>query len=83
MSLQTVEAIEEYIVTYIERELHISSSEIDCDMSLGAFGMSSKSGLKLVGLLEDRLDIRIDPKLIFAHPTISRLSSALLDLLQK
>jgi acyl carrier protein len=83
VSLLTVEDIEEYIMTYIERELFIPSSDIDCDMSFGDFGMSSASGLKLIGLLEDRLAIRIDPKLMFAHPTISRLSSALFDLSRK
>lgn len=83
MSLQTVEAIEEYIAIYIERELHVSSSEVDHDMSFGAFGMSSMSGLKLVGLLEDQLNIRIDPKLMFVHPTISRLSRALFDISKK
>ncbi|GLK76850.1 hypothetical protein GCM10008171_21040 [Methylopila jiangsuensis] len=80
MTLHSVEAIEDYIADYIGRELFISPSEIDFSEPFGSFGMSSMSGVKLIGLLEDKIGVRINPTLIFSNPTIESLAKKLFEM---
>src|SRR5215471_8367604 len=51
--------------------------EVDPDRSLEEHGLSSRDAVALAGYLETLLDRSLPPTLVWEHPTISRLASAL------
>lgn len=77
MELTGAERIEEYIAGFISKELGIPESDVDYDLNFGAFGLSSMSGMKLVGQLEEELQTKIKPSMLFENPTISKLAEAI------
>lgn len=73
--MELVNNVEQTITDFICQEMNIPLDDIDSDINLGAFGMSSVSGTKLIGILEEQLSIPLNPTLIFEFPTISELSA--------
>lgn len=77
MELTGVDRIEEFIAGFISKELGIPQAEVDYDLNFGAFGLSSMSGMKLVGRLEEDLKTKVKPIMLFDNPTIARLAKAI------
>lgn len=76
MDSQTIDNIADLICDFIAAETGFPLDDIETDLNLGAYGLSSAAAVKLIGLLEDRLDIRLSPTLVFEHPTVDELSEA-------
>lgn len=47
---------------------------VDRDASLTSFGLDSLAMVNLVALIEERLDIELEPELAFNYPTINALA---------
>ncbi|WP_415882649.1 acyl carrier protein [Neptuniibacter sp. QD34_54] len=72
--MELVNRIEQTITEFIFQEMNIPMEDIDPDINLGAFGMSSVTGTKLIGILEEQLSTPLNPTLIFEFPTIGELA---------
>ena len=57
--------------------LDLPPEDIDLDTPLGAFGLGSLAGMKLIGSLEQQFGLRLSPTLVFEHPTIAELALAI------
>jgi phthiocerol/phenolphthiocerol synthesis type-I polyketide synthase D/polyketide synthase PksN len=75
--MNVVNNIKEIIIEFICRETNLSDDEVDSDINFGAFGMSSVTSTKLIGILEDKLSVCLSPTMIFDFPTIDELSLAI------
>jgi acyl carrier protein len=62
------------VAAYVQRPLH----EIQSDVPLAEYGLTSVYALTLTGDLEDHLGMTIDPTVMWDHPTIDALSEVLL-----
>lgn len=62
------------VATYVQRP----AGEIQTDIPLADYGLSSVYALTLTGEIEDHLGLTIDPTMMWDHPTIDALASALL-----
>ena len=47
---------------------------VDRDASLTSFGLDSLAMVNLVALIEEKLDIELEPELAFNYPTINALA---------
>ena len=65
------------IAQFIEDRLGISLDDIDFDENLGSYGLSSMLAVQVIGTLEEWLGIRLAPALVYQHPTINELASAI------
>jgi len=71
------EDITRRIIGFIADETGLPADEIEDDVNLGAYGLTSMSAVKLIGILEDAFSLRLSPTLVFEHPTIDELSRAI------
>ncbi len=69
----------ERVAAYVQR----SPSELAYDVPLAEYGLDSVYALTLSGDIEDHLGIALEPTLMWDHPTIEALTSALLGELAK
>ncbi len=69
--------IQDWLVTWIAKELSITSEEIDIQEPFVNFGMSSRQAVFMAGELEDWLGHTLDPRLAWDYPTIEKLSDYL------
>ena len=72
-----LESLEQHITRFICTELHFDPEDIDPDINLGAFGVGSLAGTRLIGTLEEAFSLRLSPTLIFEYPSIAQLSHAI------
>lgn len=80
--MEQVFQLEQRITDFIVQEMNIPAEDIDTDLNFGAYGLSSVSGTKLIGLLEEELAISISPTLVFEFPTIAELATEICALKQ-
>ncbi len=69
--------IQDWIVTWLSKELKIDSEEIDIQEPFVNLGLSSRQAIILTGELEDWLGFEIDPSLAWEYPTIKQLADFL------
>ncbi len=62
------------VADYVQRPV----AEIQTDIPLADYGLSSVYALTLTGDIEDHLGLVIDPTVMWDHPTIDALTVALL-----
>jgi acyl carrier protein len=62
------------IAAYVQRPV----DEIELDVPLAEYGLSSVYALTLTGDIEDHLGVVVEPTMMWDHPTIDALASALL-----
>lgn len=62
------------VAAYVQR----SAPEIAYDVPLAEYGLDSVYALTLSGDIEDHLGIALEPTLMWDHPTIDALTTALL-----
>lgn len=65
------------VAAYVQRPVH----EIQTDIPLAEYGLSSVYALTLTGEIEDHLGLAIDPTVMWDHPTIDALTEVLLQAL--
>ena len=71
------EDIEEWLIKKVSDILNVDSDEIDINEPFANYGMSSTDGLGLSGELEEWLNIRLSPTLVFDYPTIDEMAQYL------
>ncbi len=71
--------IQTWLKTQIAERLGVSAHEIDIHQPLAAYGLGSLAAVSLAGELEDFLERRLSPTLIYEYPTIVALSQVLAD----
>lgn len=75
----TVAEIEEWIVSYLADILEIEPDEIDSTIPFDCYGLDSTVVVGLTGDLEDWLEHKLDPTLLYNYPTIQALVQHLAD----
>jgi acyl carrier protein len=71
------EAIQTWIVDYVADILALDPHEVDVDKAFDGFGLDSVTAVGMTGALEDWLGKRVDPMVVYQHPTIAKLAAAL------
>ena len=69
--------IEAYLTTLMAETLDLPETKIDPDKEFKRYGLDSASVACIVGDLEDWFDRELDTKIVYEHPTITRLAQAL------
>jgi acyl carrier protein len=73
------DAISNWLVDWIARELDMTAAEIETARSLLEYSMSSVTATILVGDLEDWLDLRLAPTLVWDFPSINAMTDHLME----
>jgi len=71
------QTIQDWLVTQIADLLYIEPEKIDSNEDFTSFGLSSRDAVMLSGDLEEWLERRLSPTLIYEYPTINSLSKYL------
>ena len=69
--------IQEWLVSYLAELLDLDVEAVDIDDTFASFGLDSSAAMGMVGDLEAWLNRKLDPELIYNHPTIATLSQHL------
>jgi acyl carrier protein len=72
--------IQEWLMSWLSKELEIEASEIDVKEEFVNLGVSSRQAVILTGELEDWLGLTLEPSLAWEYPSIKTLSDYLVDL---
>ena len=75
--MKTTAEIEAWLTRQIAGILSISEDEIDPNETFDAFGLASRDAVSLSGDLEDYLDRRLSPTLLYQYPTVRLLAAHL------
>ena len=79
MTQQSAAAIQTWIVEYVAESLALDVAEVDVTGSFDRLGLDSVTAVGMTGALEEWLDRRIDPAIIYQFPTIATMATALAD----
>ena len=79
LSLRTRQELSDWLTDWIARELKMPASDIDLARSLLEYSMSSLTATILVGDLEDWLDLRLPPSLVWDYPSIDAMTDHLIE----
>ncbi|MEM9271693.1 MAG: hybrid fatty acyl-AMP ligase/type I polyketide synthase [Cyanobacteria bacterium P01_F01_bin.143] len=71
------ETIEAWLVGNIAQRLGVNESEIDIEEPFAGLGLDSVQAVRLSADLEDYLDLKLSPTLVYDYPHISSLASYL------
>jgi acyl carrier protein len=66
-----------WLIEWISKELEMPVQDIDTGQSLLQYSMSSVTATILVGDLEDWLDLRLSPTLVWDYPSIAAMTDFL------
>jgi acyl carrier protein len=69
--------IQEWLITQISDTVYIDQDEIDIRSPFSSFGLSSKDAVILSGDLEDWLNRRLSPTIVYEYPSIESLAAYL------
>lgn len=72
----TEDAVRSWITAYLVRNLRLEGDRISMDGEFDRYGLDSAAVMGMVGDFEDHFGIEIDPTIVFEHPTINRLATA-------
>ena len=73
----SAEAIQNWILEWLAREMQIPADDLDPAKSFESFGMSSLLAVTMTGDLEDWLGREVDPAIMYDHPTVAGLAGVL------
>ncbi len=73
----TAAEIGAWLTDQIAGILSVPEDDIDPDATFDSFGLASRDAVSLSGDLEDYLNLRLSPVLLYQHPTIRKLSEHL------
>jgi len=71
------DSIRRYLIDQIARRSRITPAEVDPDRPLEEFGLASRDAVAMAGELEQLLGRALPATLVWEHPTINKLSVAL------
>jgi acyl carrier protein len=71
--------IRAWLISYLSDLLEIDPSEIDTKDPLASYGLDSSGAVGMVADLGSWLDLRLDPEVLYSHPTIDALTRYLAD----
>jgi amino acid adenylation domain-containing protein len=74
---KTAESIQAWLVEQLADLLSLAPQTIDVDASFDSYGLSSREAIMLSGDLEEWLEQRLSPTLIYEYPTIHKLAQRL------
>jgi len=77
VSQKNVKEIEDWLVSWLAKELKMETKEIELQEQFVNLGLSSRQAVILTGELEDWLGFEIDPALAWEYPTIKQLAQYL------
>ena len=69
--------IQSLLVAEIASELEISAEEIDIKAPFDRYGLDSLAAVRLVAILEERLEVDLSPTLPYEYPTVHSLAEYL------
>ena len=72
-----VQAIQQWLVSQLADVLSIDPSTIEVSQPLTRYGLDSIDAVRLVGDLEDWLDLELPSTLLWDYPTIEKASTYL------
>jgi acyl carrier protein len=75
--MPTQEQIENWLVDQIAEILIIEKKEIDVRAPFSSYGLSSRDAVLLSGDMEDWLDRRLSPTIVYEYPSIETLAKHL------
>jgi acyl carrier protein len=70
-------ALRDWLRAQIAEYLDLAPAEIADDVPLSAYGVDSVYALAILADIEERLELALDPELIWDYPTIAALSAFL------
>ncbi len=73
----TAVEIQNWIINYVADLLEVSASEIDPTVPFERYGLDSASAVGMTGDIEDWLNRKIDPTLLYDYPTVASFSQHL------
>jgi acyl carrier protein len=73
----TAVEIQAWIVAYLAELLEIDPDEINTTISFDRYGLDSSVAVGLTGDLEDWMETKLDPTLLYDYPTIESLAQHL------
>jgi acyl carrier protein len=76
----TSEELEDWLITQISKELEIEVDDIDIELPFANYGFDSVSVVGLSGELEELLNIKLNPTIVYEFPTIQKLAGHLFQL---
>lgn len=75
--LLTAKDIEAWIVSYLAKLLEIEPGEVNVTIPFDRYGLDSSVAVGLTGDLEDWMERKLDPTLLYDYPTIQALAQHL------
>ncbi|MBD0301337.1 MAG: acyl carrier protein [Tolypothrix sp. T3-bin4] len=69
--------IQTWIVFYLAQLLEIDPDEVDVKVAFDQYGLDSSAAVGMTGDLEDWVERKIDPTLLYDYPTIQALAQHL------
>src|SRR5919199_6900922 len=77
--LLTAAEIQAWIVSYLAELLAIEPDEVNVRIPFDHYGLDSSAAVGMTGDLEDWMERKIDPTLLYDYPTIEALAQHLAD----
>lgn len=71
--------IQAWIVSYLAQLLEIDPDEVNATIPFDQYGLDSSAAVGMTGDLEDWVERKIDPTLLYDYPTIETLAQHLAD----
>ncbi|GAB1544683.1 hypothetical protein NUACC21_73590 [Scytonema sp. NUACC21] len=78
----TASEIQAWIVSYLAQLLEVDPEDINVTIPFERYGLDSAVAVGLTGDLEDWLETKLDPTLLYDYPTIESMSRHLAEELQ-
>ncbi|NJL82099.1 MAG: acyl carrier protein [Chloroflexaceae bacterium] len=75
--LPTATTIQTWVAAYIAELLEVEPSEVDTSLPFDRYGLDSSAAVGLTGDLEDWLERKLDPTLLYDYPTVEALAQHL------
>jgi acyl carrier protein len=69
--------IQSWIAAYLANLLEVDAEDIDVSLPFDRYGLDSSVAIGLTGDLEDWLEVKLDPTLLYDYPTVAALSKHL------
>ena len=77
-NIKTKDEVSAWLADWISKELGLQATEIESSRSLLEYSLSSVTATILVGDLEDWLDLRLPPTLVWDYPSIDAMAEHLM-----
>jgi acyl carrier protein len=76
-SVPSAAEIQSWIAAYLADLLDVDAEDVDVSLPFDRYGLDSSVAIGLTGDLEDWLETRLDPTLLYDYPTVAALAKHL------